>query len=145
MSHKTSYILGGVFFFLVGAVFFIIGCFMLKEQLAINKYVQTDAVIVGHCYYYEDDDGGKSIVYNDTVEYVVDGATYRKNCNYGGYYYEPDNIGQTRVVYYNPDNPSDVIFKTEVRTILIVACFCAMAIGTFMLVLLTVKGVKGQD
>lgn len=146
MSNKAAYIFGGCFFFVIGLAFFIAGCFMLKEQLTISKYVQIDAVIVDHSWHYEDDDDGTDyIVYNDIVEYEVDGVVYRKGCNYGGYRSEPNNIGDTRVVYYNPDNPSDVIFKTEVRTVLIVACFCAMILGTFMFVFLLRKGIKGEE
>ncbi len=145
MSNKAAYIFGGCFFFVIGLVFFVFGCFMLDEQLTVSKYVQIDAVIVDHSSHHERDEGTDHIVYNDIVEYEVDGVVYRKTCDYGGYRREPDNIGQTRVVYYNPDDPTDVIFKTEVRTILIVACFCAMVIGTFMFVFLLCKGIKCED
>lgn len=144
MNDKAAHILGGCVFLVIGLVFFVLGCIMLKEQVSIGKYVQIDAVIVDHSYYYEDSDGSSQIVYNDIVEYEVNGVTYRKSCNYGGYTREPDNIGATRVVYYNPANPEDVIFKTEVRTILIIGCFAAMALGTFMFIFLVRKGVKNQ-
>ena len=146
MPQKKAYILGGCFFLIIGLVFFAFGCIMLKEQLTINKYVAVEAVIVDHYSWEEKDSNGfDETVYNDIVEYEVNGITYRKGCDYGGYTREPDNIGQTRTVYYNRDNPADVIFKSEARVALIVGCFIAMALGAFMFILLLYKGIKGIE
>lgn len=143
MKRNPEYIFGGCFFLVIGIAFFVFGCIMLDEQLRINKYEPIEAVIVDH-YSYRDDDSPSYRTYNDVVEYEVNGTVYRKGCDYGGYNREPDNIGQTRTVYYNRDNPDDVIFKTEARIPLIAGCFSAMAIGTFMFILLLYKGIKGK-
>ena len=121
---KAPYIIGGIVTIFVSLLCGFTASFILYKELLADSYIRTEAVVVDH-YYMRDDDYG---YYYDVVEFTVGEETYTKVAlNNGGHTYEPANIGESVIVYYNPDNPDDVLYKSSTHVLLIVVTYLVFA------------------
>lgn len=121
---KSPFIIGGFATLIACLLCCFTASFMLYKDLSVNSYVQTEAIVVDHEYITSSDEG----MFYDVIQFTVDGKTYTKVAlNNRAYYREPLNIGETIVVYYNPDNPDDVIFKSSSHVVMIVVCYLVAA------------------
>lgn len=101
----------------MGLVFAGIGIWLLIYSMSNisdyadkNKsYVDADSVVVDYKYDY---DGLKAII----VEYVVNGKRYTKTSD--SYSSSPKNKGEVVKIKYNPNNPSDAIWRYDETNIL---------------------------
>ena len=132
-DDKAPYIIGGIVTIFVCLLCFATATFMLCEELLTNSYVETEAEVIGH-HYISDDDYGR---YYDVVQFTVGDKTYTKVAlNNGSYEYEPNNIGDIIVLYYNPKNPNKVLYKSSTHVFMIVVTYIVSvgcAIGTFFI------------
>jgi hypothetical protein len=98
--------------FVVGVVLVLAsgaGVFWLFDSLQrVTGDEQVEGVIVELI---ESRDSEGDLLYAPVVEYVVDGTSYRieSSVSYGGLVV-PD-IGDSRTVYYDPDDPTDATFR----------------------------------
>ena len=109
--------------------------YMSYKFVKADSYVKINAVVVDHDssnFRYED--GLRRYDYKDVIEYTVDGTTYRIVSDFTTVAeYPPNNIGATRTVYYNPDNPKEYLLKNSSTLIMVIlyitsaACILAMA------------------
>lgn len=125
-TDKTPYIIGGIATLLACLLCCFTASFMLYKELLINSYVQAEATVVDHDYITTTDDGG---TYYDVIEFTVDGRTYTKVAlNNGADFREPQNFGEKIVIYYNPDNPDDVLYKVDSHIFMLITCY-VVAVG----------------
>ena len=136
-KHDYSpYIIGGVALLLVVVLCFSTATWILCNYLKANGYVKTQAEVIDFEEQWTTDGDGessRSIFY--TVEFDVDGQTYHKRTTggkiFGGYY-----IGDIIDVYYNPQNPDDVLYKKPRDVLLSIVCYIVAggcALGAFFL------------
>lgn len=125
-TDKAPYVIGGIATIFVSLLCGFTASFILYKELLANSYVRTEAIVVDHYYMRSaDDDYGH---YYDVVEFTVGEQTYTKVAlNNGGHTYEPANIGESVTVYYNPDNPDDVLYKSPTHVLLIVVAYLVSA------------------
>ena len=100
--------------------FFIIAIIVLMIGLLLNhgnyRFIGNSRMTVGKAYYegiYQDKDGNS--YYEVYVKYAVDGKEYYerlKNVSAGSYTLIGANDGQDIVIYYNLENPSEVMDKS---------------------------------
>ncbi len=123
---KAPYIIGGIVAIFVSLLCGVTASFMLYKELLTYSYVQTEAVVVDHYFTYNSsDDYGH---YYDVVEFTVGDKTYTDIAyNNGSYIDEPANYGETITVYYNPDNPDEVLYKSSTHVIMITVCYIVFA------------------
>ena len=119
-DEKLPYIIGGIVTIFVCLLCCATASYMLHEELLTNSYVKTEAEVIGHHYIYDDDYGQ----YYDVVQFTVGDETYTKVAlNNGSYAHEPNNIGDTIVLYYNPKNPNKVLYRSSSHVFMIVVTY----------------------
>jgi hypothetical protein len=86
------------------------GAFWLISNINRAATNETAEAVIVDLIASRDTDG--DTVYRPVVEYVVDGVVYRleSRVSYGGALV-PD-VGDPRTVYYDPDDPSDAVFRS---------------------------------
>ncbi len=107
-----------------------------SRYIKTDSYTAVDAVVVDHKRSngrYEDLEHVYD--YRDILEYVVDGQTYTIISDYlVTSEHPPRNIGSTRTVYYNPDDPNDYIIGRSgalLMIILVVLCAASLLVTVF--------------
>ena len=124
----SPYIIGGVALLFVVVLCFSTATWILCEYLKANGYVKTQGEIIDFEEYWTTDgdgDSSRSVYY--TVEFEVDGQTYHDVTRSGkifGVYHIEDAID----VYYNPQNPNDVLYKKPADVLLSTVCY-TVAVG----------------
>ena len=124
-QDKTPFIIGFVALFFGFALCFSTATWMLSQYLKANTYIRADAVIIDREAHdtWDSESGTYETHYYNLIEYEVDGKTYHKLTETGNKLFGSDKIGDPYVVYYNPNDPTDVLFKTPDRVLLITVCY----------------------
>ena len=119
----SPYIIGGIAVLFAFALCFATATWILCKYLKTNDYIKTQGEIIDIEEQWTTDgdgDSSRSVFY--TIEFEVDGTTYYNVTTgwkiFGGYY-----IGDTVDVYYNPENPKDVLHKKPVDILLSTVCY----------------------
>ena len=146
---NKGYLIGGIIAFVILAVFFSLGCYMLSLQLKANSYTKTRAVVIGYVLRYETDynDDHKTNVptYYNVVEYEFDGEKYQKTCDTPASTYSPPNEqGNITYVFVNPKNPNEVVFRNSTHIIFIVISYIVSVVGFVCIVLIFHKARKDK-
>lgn len=123
---------------LIGSVFAIMGIVFLINSLTIIKtynekdkiYKETNSVVVDYDY---DAEGSKAII----VEYTVDGQTYRQQSY--SYSSSPAPQGSQVKIKYNPNNPNDIIWVNDSKTIMFPI---VGAVFTVVGIIIIISGIK---
>lgn len=96
----------GMIFFALGMIFIVIGAMTYISESNFKKTSETTTGTIIDIESYRDSDGDTR--YEVYVDFKVKGKTYSGSLNY----YSADmDIGDSVVIYYNPDNPNT--FKGE--------------------------------
>ena len=106
----------GIIAILIGIGLGVYSYFSIKSYNEKDKlYKEIEAVVVDYNYQYDDENNTelRAII----VEYLVDGRTYRKEST--SYSSIVRSIGDKVYVKYNPNNPSDAIWKNDSSNIFI--------------------------
>lgn len=121
----TPFIIGLIVLFLGFALCFATATWMLTEMLKANSYIKADAIIVDREPHDTWDPDRKIYVtvYYNVIEYEADGEMYRKLTETQNSIFGYDEIGDHYVVYYNPNDPTDVLFKTPDRILMTTVCY----------------------
>jgi len=90
---------------LAAAAAVVIGIVMLLTRPTMRGYVKTEAVITDIEYYYHGDDTDHDVL----VAYEVDGEGYSSLLNF---YSSSFYVGKVITVYYDPANPSHVVYDS---------------------------------
>ena len=123
----SPYIIGMVAVFLGFALCFATAVWMLTQQLKANSYIKTDGIIIDrepHESWDSERDEYVTVYYN-LIEYEVNGEKYQKLTETQNNIFGSDKVGDSYTVYYNPDDPTDVLFKTPDRVLMTTVCFIA--------------------
>lgn len=121
----SPYIIGIVALCLGFALCFSTAIWMLTQQLKANSYIKTDGIIINR-EPHETWDAERNeyvTVYYNLIEYEVNGKKYQKLTETQNTIFGSDSIGDKYVVYYNPKDPTDVLFKTPDRVLMTTVCF----------------------
>lgn len=142
----SPYIIGGVAVLFAFALCFVTATWILCKYLKANDYVKTQGKIIDIEEQWTSDgdgDSSRSVFY--TIEFEVDGKKYKSTTTgwkiFGGTY-----IGENVNVYYNPQNPKDVLYKKPVDILLSTVCYavaCGCIIGDYVIFRKYVKLKKG--
>ena len=127
----SPYIIGGVALLLAFALCFSTAVWMLTQLLPPKSYIKTQAVIIDrelHETWDAEDDTYREVYYN-LIEYEANGKIYQRLTETHKHLFGHDKIGETYAVYYNPEDPTKVLFRTPDRILLTTVCF-AFALGT---------------
>ena len=110
-KDSTPYIVGICALLFAFALCFATAVWMLCELLKADSYIRTDGVIIDkELHETWDSDGDYHEVYYNLIEYEVDSKKYQRLTETHNSIWGHDKIGDTYTVYYNPDDPSDVLF-----------------------------------
>lgn len=122
----------GIVALLVGIGLGIFSYFNIKSYNEKDKtYKDTEAVIVDYNYEIDTDNGDelRAII----VEYEVDGRKYRKESD--SYSTITKSIGDKVMVKYNPNNPSEAIWKSDSSNIIVpIVSGLFVIVGIFVIV-----------
>lgn len=142
----SPYIIGGVAVLFAFALCFATATWILCKYLMANDYIKTQGTIIDIEEQWTTDgdgDSSRSVFY--TVEFEVDGKTYHNRTTgwkiFGRYY-----VGDSVDVYYNPQNPKDVLYKKPVDIFLSTVCYVVAGccvLGDFVIFRKYVKLKKG--
>ena len=140
----SPYIIGIIALFLGFALCFATATWMLSQLLKANSYVKTDAVIIDLEPYETWDAERETYVttYYNLIEYEVNGEKYRKLTETQNSIFGRDKIGDHYYVYYNPNDPSDVLFKTADRILMTTVCYLVsggIAVGEIAVIIKFIK------
>ena len=113
IDKKTLII--GILFFVLGIALGIYSFISIKNHDEKAKtYIESNSVVVDYNYdVNENGDELRAII----VEYEVDGRKYRKESNDYSTVYR--SIGDRVLIQYNPNNPSDAIWKNDNGNIIV--------------------------
>lgn len=104
LSYKGEKIFS-LIFVIIGLIILVPGLIGLKSYNdKKEKYIEKDAAIID---YSINEEYLKAII----VQYEVDGEIYTKQDNI--YTSDPKEIGETISIYYNPNNPDDIILQKD--------------------------------
>lgn len=120
---KASTAVMGVMIAVFGVIFLIIGLFVAKDEKEFRENaLQTTGTITEITVdYIRKTDGKTKKEYDVYIEYTVDGIVYNDRLSY---YDSSMHKGQSITLYYNPEDPSDVIGeKTGTGVFILVSCF----------------------
>ena len=121
---STVYIVGIVALLFAFAVCFSTAVWMLTELLKADSYIKVEGVIIDkELHETWDSDGDYHEVYYNLIEYEVGDDKYQCLTETHNSIWGHDKIGDAYTVYYNPDNPNDVLFKTPDRYLLTTVMF----------------------
>jgi len=140
----SPYIIGGIAVLLGFAICFSTATWMLTEILRANSYIKTDAIIIDlepHETWDPDRESYITVYYN-LIEYEVNGEKYRKLTETQNSLFEHDKIGDPYVVYYNPNDPTDVLYKTPDRILMTTVLYIVAAAFTVGAVVIFYKYAK---
>ncbi|MDE7306803.1 MAG: hypothetical protein K2N33_05375 [Clostridia bacterium] len=121
----TPYIIGGIALLLAFAICFSTAVWMLTKLLPPNSYIKTQAVIVDrepHEIWDYENNAYREVYYN-LIEYEANGIKYQKLTETHKHLFTQDKVGETLSVYYNHDDPTEVLFKTPDKILITAACF----------------------
>ena len=127
-KDATPYIVGIVAILFAFALCFSTAVWMLTEMLKADTYIKVDGVIIDkELHETWDSDGNYNETYYNLIEYEVDGKKYQRLTETHNSIWGHDKIGDPYTLYYNPDNPKDVVFKTPDRYLLTTVMFAFSA------------------
>lgn len=113
-SSPVAGIILGIIFCVVGVVLLIFGINNINDYNKKNeKYIEITSRVVDYKEQYDEDE----LLYAIVVEYEVDGKVYRKASN--TYTTNPKSEGSEVIIKYNPNNPTDIIWKNDVSNIIL--------------------------
>ena len=122
----------GIVVLIIGIGLGIFSYFNIKSYNEKDKtYKEAEAVIVDYNYEIDTDNGDelRAII----VEYEVDGRKYRKESD--SYSTITKSIGDKVMVKYNPNNPSDAIWKSDSSNIIVpIVSGLFVLVGIFVVV-----------
>ena len=126
-------------FFIPLTLFLFLFAFLLSPSMT-EGFVECEGVITKvEKVYDEDFDGARTVNYETTFTYTVDGKTYEGSFSLG----DERAVGDTITLYYNPKNPENIsnTLNNEWLWIIFLVLGCAAAIFT---VVSAVNGLKRQ-
>ena len=122
----------GIVVLIIGIGLGIFSYFNIKSYNEKDKtYKEAEAVIVDYNYEIDTDNGDelRAII----VEYEVDGRKYRKESD--SYSTITKSIGDKVMVKYNPNNPSEAIWKSDSSNIIVpIVSGLFVLVGIFVVV-----------
>lgn len=140
-QNRTMKPLYGILF---GSVFAIMGIVFLVNSLSTIKtynekdkiYTETDSVVVDYDYNAE---GSKAII----VEYTVDGQSYRQQSY--SYSSSPAPQGSRVKIKYNPNNPEDIIWASDSKTIMFPIVGAAFTVVGIVIIISGIRSGKNGE
>ena len=123
----------------------VIGAVLLvKNQEKMRGYVTTNARVVGHKerMEYDYDEHRDKYMYQEIVEYVVDGVRYTARSDV--WTNAPKGIGGEMKIAYDPDSPSKCVFVSN-SYLGIIVCFLMSAVGVILLIVTIVGNAKAKS
>lgn len=132
LSGRKTFLITGFIILLVGIGLIVGGIFFNNSTNSkLKNWPTTYATVTGYTVRREtDSDGYERMLYSATVEYTVDGRTYKKTENSSSSI--KPSVGTSREIAYNPDDPSDAVFTGDsviLPTIIICVCGGGFVIG----------------
>lgn len=123
-------ILGGMFMFLMGALFLGVIVFVSNKE---KGYVETKGVVVDYFEKYDYEDN--VYMYKEIVKYTVNGETYTVTGSASSTH--PKKIGSVVKIEYDPNNPEKAVFGAKERnwifgvvgTVLLLGGPCMFVVG----------------
>ena len=142
----SPYIIGGIAVLFAFAMCFATATWILCKYFKANDYVKTQGQVIDIKEEWTTDnegDSSRSVFY--TIEFEVDGQKYRTTTT-GWKIFGKTYIGEAVNVYYNPQNPKDVLHKKPVDIFLATVCYVVAGgcvIGDFVIFRKYLKLKKG--
>jgi hypothetical protein len=113
MKAKSAEWFGAILFTVVGAIFITIGLAIFTNEMSFkNNAIEKVAIITNIETYRSGDDTN----YRVYVRYVVNNETYNQTLNYWD---ASMSTGKEIKIYYNPDNPNEIIADSSIYFVLI--------------------------
>ena len=131
----------GIIFALIGVGLIIFSFINIKNYNEKNKtFIEVNATVIDYKDTYDEDgDLLRAII----VEYEVDGTNYRKTSSSSTT--NPETLGSTVKVKYNPNDPKDIIWPNDTSNIILPIVGGVFTIVGIIFTVVSIKMVKNKE